>query len=774
MVPPSCRHILRSHHLLTSPKRINARKFSSATNLIHPAIISGGGPTGLFLSNLLTSYSIPHLLFDKRPQDELIKHPQAHFINLRSMELLRHELPRVYTETVDGMPPVSEWKAFHFGGSVIGGKRLGRVIHPVSESLKIGQTGSADLVTESGNNTPQKQDEISDKVNRVSPCKPAHLAQNKFVSLLLDEARRTNGGNHLHYNEEIVEIIEQSTICNSKRPIITIHTPQNTYQTRYLLACDGVHSFARKHCQISMRGDSVLQYMMNIHFRTNSALSEILMAQLDDQAMLHFVYNQSLIGAFVCHDGHEGEWVLQVPYFPPYQVPEVDFNSDSVNEMIWSGLLGGISRNKDYSIDILSVRSWTMSSQVAERYMNEHQNILLVGDAAHSFPPAGGFGMNTGLQDAHNLAWRLALNLHCEEANALYHDSDVGYLHTSRSNSNLAMYEHDRKPIAIQNAALSVRNYQRTLQIAKACYLDAQHPQLLMSLLGSPPMSFLPLETRQGMFRQLLKVAMLPLASLTEGRNSIHATHVGKNVHKILEKGGSLPLVFPLYELGFSYTEDSNHESMKNNDDSAGFNPSLRVGHRLPHVEMELLDRQINDEWNALEAPHSRFLDDQVHENNTHISLCDISSQLRRWHSVSSPVFSLLTMGVDLAKSAHIIQQVASDIKNKYEISLAAVHVIRHKSDWSTIKKTNLVQTSYDILLVEYLLDVHEQLYRIAQEDLSPDTDDTHLNAFILVRPDGHIANATSRDLAMDLHEQLPIFIEQGLTNSLGCTESLG
>ena len=34
--------------------------------------------------------------------------------------------------------------------------------------------------------------------------------------------------------------------------------------------------------------------------------------------------------------------------------------------------------------------------------------MFLAGDAAHRFPPAGGFGMNTGVQDAHNLAWKLA------------------------------------------------------------------------------------------------------------------------------------------------------------------------------------------------------------------------------------------------------------------------------------------------------------------------------------------------------------------------------
>ena len=50
-----------------------------------------------------------------------------------------------------------------------------------------------------------------------------------------------------------------------------------------------------------------------------------------------------------------------------------------------------------------------MHAQVAAKYQdNMSQRVFLVGDAAHRFPPAGGFGMNCGLQDAHNLAWKLS------------------------------------------------------------------------------------------------------------------------------------------------------------------------------------------------------------------------------------------------------------------------------------------------------------------------------------------------------------------------------
>lgn len=46
----------------------------------------------------------------------------------------------------------------------------------------------------------------------------------------------------------------------------------------------------------------------------------------------------------------------------------------------------------DLSIDIKTVKQWVMHAQVAERYFSNHQRIILAGDAAHRFPPAGGFG----------------------------------------------------------------------------------------------------------------------------------------------------------------------------------------------------------------------------------------------------------------------------------------------------------------------------------------------------------------------------------------------
>jgi hypothetical protein len=83
----------------------------------------------------------------------------------------------------------------------------------------------------------------------------------------------------------------------------------------------------------------------------------------------------------------------------------------------------------DIPVTIDSIMHWEAAAQVAGRLQTER--VFIAGDAAHVMPPTGGFGGNTGVQDAHNLAWKLARVLKGEAAPAL-----------------LATYEAERRPVA--------------------------------------------------------------------------------------------------------------------------------------------------------------------------------------------------------------------------------------------------------------------------------------------------------------------------------------
>lgn len=80
-----------------------------------------------------------------------------------------------------------------------------------------------------------------------------------------------------------------------------------------------------------------------------------------------------------------------------------------MSHLLEQTLFGSKGSTLSKGIQIRAINNWVMHAEVAKHYVEPTcGRIFLAGDAAHRFPPAGGFGMNTGIQDAHNLAWKLA------------------------------------------------------------------------------------------------------------------------------------------------------------------------------------------------------------------------------------------------------------------------------------------------------------------------------------------------------------------------------
>jgi hypothetical protein len=107
----------------------------------------------------------------------------------------------------------------------------------------------------------------------------------------------------------------------------------------------------------------------------------------------------------------------------------------------------------DLDITLVSVLPWDTTSLVADRY--REGRVYLAGDAAHLIPPAGAFGANTGIQDAHNLAWKLAF--------VLNGSAGPGLLDT---------YEAERKPVAEMTADQAMRRWLSWENNTKPDYVD--------------------------------------------------------------------------------------------------------------------------------------------------------------------------------------------------------------------------------------------------------------------------------------------------------------
>jgi 2,4-dichlorophenol 6-monooxygenase len=100
----------------------------------------------------------------------------------------------------------------------------------------------------------------------------------------------------------------------------------------------------------------------------------------------------------------------------------------------------------DLAPDIIGIGHWTVEGVLVDRY--RWGRVLLAGDAAHRHPPTTGLGLNSAIQDAHNLAWKLAAVIKGEAHDSL-----------------LDSYEAERRPVAVSNiqwALMTFQNHQLT------------------------------------------------------------------------------------------------------------------------------------------------------------------------------------------------------------------------------------------------------------------------------------------------------------------------
>jgi len=163
-----------------------------------------------------------------------------------------------------------------------------------------------------------------------------------------------------------------------------------------------------------------MQSFINAYFTSRKLAEKI--KKIKKDSMLHFIFNEKFICVLITYDIEIGEFVLQIPFFPKIGEKE-NYNKILCENVLRQLISKGFNKNNnsnsidiDNSIDdieIINVNFWKMKNVVADLWYKDQ--CFIIGDAAHQFPPSGGYGMNTGISDAFSLFWRIENLLKIEE-----------------------------------------------------------------------------------------------------------------------------------------------------------------------------------------------------------------------------------------------------------------------------------------------------------------------------------------------------------------------
>lgn len=373
-----------------------------------PVIIVGGGPVGLVSSILLSLQEIPHVLFERHPGTSI--HPKACGLNQRTMEIFRHI--GVEDEVLRQSAPQE-------------------TVSHTAWYTSLGTHGR-----EIYRRNAWGGGEYRARYDEASPCSYRILPQIRLEPILLGRARALNPSG-LKHSTEVLSITE-----GSEKVVVMVQNKDGTredWETEYVLGADGGRMMADQ-LGIAWEGEKDIFDMVSAHFHAplsavhpnpNAFISWFINPSLGGSIKSGYLYP---LGPFPSSPDTE-EW-----YFGCAMLPDDPqrFDTDAMISRIRKTL-----DMPDLKIDLRSVSHWYVGSIVTEHFRSQGGKVFLLGDAAHRIPPWGALGMNTGIQDAFNLIWKLAFTLR-----GVVKDS----------NSILNSYEEERRPIAKQVAYSSLFN----------------------------------------------------------------------------------------------------------------------------------------------------------------------------------------------------------------------------------------------------------------------------------------------------------------------------
>lgn len=390
-------------------------RMAEASGPMHAVAIVGGGPVGLASSILLSLCKIPHVLFERYPSTSI--HPKACGYNQRTVEIFR---------------------------------QLGVEKDVIEQRAPKAQDGHTAWYTSFGPHGRQivQRDAwgggaYEEEYAAVSPCAYSVLPQIRLEPILQRRALELNPRGVL-YSAEVVGVEE-----TGEHVVLTVKDSDGAtkvYRAGYCIAADGGRSLT-DNLGIGWEGERDIIDMVSAHVRAPLSLQHP-----DTRNFITWFVNPQLGGSigtgYLYHLGpypmkpETEEWLFACALNPS---DPKRFDASAMQKRLHDTLqIPGLQA------ELISTSHWYVNAVCATRYRSQigSGRVFLVGDAAHRIPPWGALGLNTGIQDAHNLVWKL--NFAITRGKAL--DSAHGF------NRLLDTYDTERRPIGQRVRDTSLHN----------------------------------------------------------------------------------------------------------------------------------------------------------------------------------------------------------------------------------------------------------------------------------------------------------------------------
>jgi 2-polyprenyl-6-methoxyphenol hydroxylase-like FAD-dependent oxidoreductase len=374
-----------------------------------PILIIGGGPVGLALSIELGWRGAECVMVERR--DGSVGHPKMNQVGNRTQEFCRRwgigqkvrelSIPEDFPRNI----------IFHTN---LAGDELGRYEFPARQ----------------------------DVVQPFSPEFMQRCSQIWFDPLLRDFAAGLPSVSQMFHTQlDHFDADEDGVTATVTDQISGAET---IIRAQYMVACEGTESGVRESLGIDLDGDHALSFNINIFFKSSDR--HVLFGK--GPAVMQWFFDETGLWADMVSINGKDLWRLSIMKLPVgTEITEAE-GADYIRKAAGTA----------FEFEVLSILPWDRKRVVATRY--GQGRIFLAGDAVHQMSPTGGFGMNTGIQEAVDIGWKLAAVLEGWGGANL-----------------LGSYDLERRPVARLVTDEGARNFTQFAKLPVGPEIDQQTPE---------------------------------------------------------------------------------------------------------------------------------------------------------------------------------------------------------------------------------------------------------------------------------------------------------